>query len=123
MSITTPAIQRKPLRLAILNRHFWPISNSAEMEVAWLQSTLVNSGHDVDVVTIRWQKFWPEQFVFRGSQVYRLSKPLSGPFGKYRFNKALTAHLVEKNMMPSSRLVWATLLARPHWDLGNPFRS
>ncbi len=96
MSITTPAIQRKPLRLAILNRHFWPISNSAEMEVAWLQSTLVNSGHDVDVVTIRWQKFWPEQFVFRGSQVYRLSKPLSGPFGKYRFNKALTAHLVEK---------------------------
>ncbi len=96
MSISTPAIPRKPLRLAILNRHFWPISNSAEMEVAWLQTALVNDGHDVDVVTVRWQKYWPEKFVFRGSQVYRLSKPLSGPFGKYRFNKALSAHLVNR---------------------------
>ena len=96
MSISTPAIQRKPLRLAILNRHFWPISNSSEMEVTWLQMALADEGHDVDVITVRWQKYWPEKFVFRGSQIYRLTKPLSGPFGKYRFNKALAAHLTEK---------------------------
>lgn len=96
MSISSPAIQRKPLRLAILNRHFWPISNSSEMEVTWLQTALARAGHDVDVITVRWQKYWPEKFVFRGSHIYRLPKPLSGPFGKYRFNKALSAHLLEK---------------------------
>ena len=96
MSISKPAIQRRSLRLAILNRHFWPIANSSEMEVTWLQTALVDEGHDVDVITIRWQKYWPEKFVFRGSQIYRLAKPLSGPFGKYRFNKALSAHLMEK---------------------------
>ena len=96
MSISTPAIQRAPLRLAILNRHFWPISNSSEMEVTWLQMALADEGHDVDVITVRWQKYWPEKFVFRGSQIYRITKPLSGPFGKYRFNKALAAHLTEK---------------------------
>lgn len=96
MSISKPVIQRKPLRLAILNRHFWPIANSSEMEVTWLQSALVGAGHDVDVITVRWQKYWPEKFVFRGSHIYRLAKPLSGPFGKYRFNKALSAHLLEK---------------------------
>jgi glycosyltransferase involved in cell wall biosynthesis len=66
------------------------------MEVTWLQTALAGQGHDVDVITVRWQKYWPEKFVFRGSHIYRLSKPLSGPFGKYRFNKALSAHLVEK---------------------------
>ena len=96
MSISTPAIERKPLRLAILNRHFWPIVNSSEMEVNWLQMAVASEGYEVDVVTVRWQKNWPEKFVFRGSQVYRLTKPLSGPFGKYRFNKALSAHLIEK---------------------------
>ena len=96
MSISTPAIPHKPLRLAILNRYFWPISNSAEMEVAWLQTALVDEGHDVDVITVRWHKSWPEKFVFRASQVYRLAKPLSGPFGRYRFNKALSAHLIDQ---------------------------
>lgn len=66
------------------------------MEVAWLQTALVGEGHDVDVITVRWQKYWPEKFVFRGSQIYRLPKPLSGPFGKFRFNKSLAAHLLEK---------------------------
>ena len=85
------------MRLAILNRHFWPISNSAEMEVAWLATAIADAGVDVDVLTVRWQKFWPERLVYRGANVLRLPKPLSGPFGKYRFNKALIAHLVNKN--------------------------
>ena len=66
------------------------------MEVTWLQMALAAEGHDVDVITVRWQKYWPEKFVFRGSLIYRLPKPLSGPFGKYRFNKALSAHLMEE---------------------------
>ena len=66
------------------------------MEVAWLQTALVDEGHDVDVITVRWHKSWPEKFVFRASQVYRLAKPLSGPFGRYRFNKALSAHLIDQ---------------------------
>ncbi len=96
MPISSSAIPRKPLRLAILNRHFWPISNSSEMEVAWLQTAVSNKGYEVDVITVRWQKYWPEESVFRGSRIYRLPKPLSGPFGKYRFNKALSTHFIKK---------------------------
>ena len=96
MSLPT-ATERPSLRLAILNRHFWPISNSAEMEVAWLATAIADAGVDVDVLTVRWQKFWPERLVYRGANVLRLPKPLSGPFGKYRFNKALIAHLVNEN--------------------------
>lgn len=66
------------------------------MAVTWLQTALVEEGHEIDVLTVRWQKYWPEKFVFRGSQIYRLPKPLSGPFGKHRFNKSLAAHLLEK---------------------------
>lgn len=96
MPVNPPAHPRTPRRLAILNRHFWPISNSSEMEVAWLQTALMTAGCQVDVITIRWQKYWPEKFVFRGGQVYRLPKPMSGPFGKFRSGKALSAHLIKK---------------------------
>ena len=90
-----PAHQTKPRRLAILNRHFWPISNASEMEVAWLQNAIAATGLSVEVITVRWQKHWPEKFVFRQNLVHRLPKPLSGPFGKHRFNKALLVHLID----------------------------
>lgn len=89
----TPA---QPRSIAVINRKFWPISGAAELEVGNLCRSLTDSGHDVDILTVRWQKHWPAQFRFDRCDVYRLSKLSSGPFGSFRYLKSLTAHFAKK---------------------------
>lgn len=83
----------QPLRIAIINRKFWPISGAAEMEVANLGRALTAEQHRVDILTVRWQKHWPAEFRYHDCDVYRLTKRSSGPFGSFRYLKALTSHL------------------------------
>lgn len=96
------------MRLAILNRHFWPVSGSAEMEVAYLTQSLLEHSRkehsrnsqlrcSVDIVTVRSQKHWPACSVYRGATIHRIAKPPVGPFGRYRATRLLTSHLVQQN--------------------------
>jgi len=82
----------EPLRIAVINRRFWPISGAAELEVANLCRALSAEQHRLDILTVRWQKHWPAQFRYHDCDVYRLTKPSSGPFGTFRYLKSLTSH-------------------------------
>lgn len=90
-----PRIENRsePLKLAIINRRFWPVSNAAELEVANLCRALTAEQHQVDILTVRWQKHWPSEFRYHDCDVYRLTKLSSGPFGSFRFLKALASRL------------------------------
>lgn len=90
-----PGIENRsqPLRIAIVNRRFWPICGAAELEVANLCRALTAEQHLVDVLTVRWQKHWPAEFRYHDCNIYRLTKPSLGPFGTFRFLKSLTSHL------------------------------
>jgi len=83
----------EPLRLAIINRKFWPISGAAELEVANLCRALTAEQHHVDMLTVRWQKHWPAQLRYHDCDVFRLVKVSSGPFGTFRYLKSLTSQL------------------------------
>lgn len=85
----------QPRSIAVINRKFWPLSGSAELEVGNLCRSLTDSGHDVDILTVRWQKHWPAQFRFDRCDVYRLSKLSNGPFGSFRYLKSLSAHFAQ----------------------------
>jgi len=51
------------------------------------------AGHQVEVFTIRWEKSWPRFFKFQELSVHRLSRPLSGPWGGFRYSKSLSREL------------------------------
>ena len=87
----------EPLKLAVINRRFWPVCNAAELEVANLCRALSAKHHHVDILTVRWQKHWPSELRYHDCDVYRLIKPSAGPFGTFRFTKSLTAHLGQRN--------------------------
>ena len=90
-----PSIENRsePLKLAVINRKFWPVCGAAELEVANLCRALTADQQHVDILTVRWQKHWPSRLRYHDCDVYRLPKLSSGPFGTFRFLKTLTAHL------------------------------
>ena len=94
-----PSIENRsqPLKLAIINRKFWPVCGAAELEVANLSRALTAEQHQVDILTVRWQKHWPSQFRYHDSDVYRLTKLSAGPFGTFRFLKSLASHLGQRD--------------------------
>ncbi len=94
-----PSIENRsePLKLAVINRKFWPVCGAAELEVANLCRALTAEHHHVDILTVRWQKHWPSEFRYHDCDVYRLTKLSSGPFGTFRFLKSLTSHLGQRD--------------------------
>lgn len=95
--MTSTPNRSQPLKLAIINRRFWPISGAAELEVANLCRALTTDQHQVDILTVRWQKHWPTELRYHDCDVYRLTKLSSGPFGTFRFLKALASHLGQRD--------------------------
>jgi glycosyltransferase involved in cell wall biosynthesis len=79
----------KPQRIAIISRRFWPISGPTEHFIADLADHFSKEGHRVELFTAAWQKGWPEECSFREFGVQRLSRPSSGPWGTYRYQRAL----------------------------------
>ncbi len=79
----------KPQRIAIISRRFWPISGPTEHFIADLADQFSTEGHRVELFTAAWQKGWPEECSFREFGVQRLSRPSSGPWGTYRYQRAL----------------------------------
>ena len=79
-----------PLRLLIVTLRFWPMAGPIEMAVGDLASTLKSLGHDIEIITARWGKGWPGHFLIREIPVHRIARPSGGPWGSYRFQRALT---------------------------------
>ena len=76
-------------RIAIVSRRFWPICNSTELAACEVASALDAAGHQVDVLTIRWEKGWPCFFKYQNLNVHRISRPASGPWGGFRYVRNL----------------------------------
>ncbi len=78
-----------PQRIAIVSRRFWPVSGPTEQFIADLADQFSVQGHRVELFTAAWQKGWPEECSFREFGLHRLSRPSSGPWGTYRYQRAL----------------------------------
>ena len=87
-----------PLRLAIITRRFWPYCGPAEMEAAELAELITQSGHHLEIITVRWEKNWPRIFRFRDLEVTRIGRPIGGPWGMFRYLRKLSRHVKEANL-------------------------
>jgi glycosyltransferase involved in cell wall biosynthesis len=96
----------KPKRIAMVSRRFWPISGPTENFAADLADQFVQCGHEVNFFTAAWQKHWPRDCSFREFGLQRLSRPLSGPWGTYRYQRALNRAL--ESFQPDAVLLFGT---------------
>ena len=71
------------------------MSGPAELEVGDLACAFKSLGHHVEVVTARWGKNWPGKFVIREIPVHRITRPAIGPWGSFRFQRALTRFVAQ----------------------------
>lgn len=79
----------KKLRLALITRRFWPLVGGAETVMANLASEFRQQGHDVTLLTARWERQWPADIVHREVPVRRLSQPKARGWGTFRYMQAL----------------------------------
>ena len=84
-------------RLAIVTRRFWPHCGPVEIGVGEIAAAIRRAGHDVEILTVRWEKSWPRNFSFREVDVTRLGRPASGPWGMYRFVRTFSRHIRDSN--------------------------
>ncbi|MCO6457704.1 MAG: glycosyltransferase family 4 protein [Pirellulaceae bacterium] len=77
------------LRLVLVTRRFWPLVGGAEMVVANLADEFTQSGHEVRIVTARWEPHWPRELVHRDVPVFRLPNPPQRGWGTFRYMLAL----------------------------------
>lgn len=80
-------------RIAIVTRRFWPIGGSTAHFAADLADFFVSQSQQVRVFTAAWQRDWPKQCSFRNFDIQRLPRPASGPWGTYRYQRALVREL------------------------------
>ena len=80
-------------RIAIVSRRFWPISGPTEHFLEDLADFFCACGHEVRLLSAAWQKGWPVQCSFREFELRRLPRPTTGPWGNYRYQKALAREL------------------------------
>ncbi|MFK7766228.1 MAG: glycosyltransferase family 4 protein [Mariniblastus sp.] len=88
-------LEAKGLNVAIVARRFWPLAGSTEFAVGDLADALNSKGHHVNILTIRWERNWPSDFHYRESPVRRINRPVSGPWGSYRYLRNLNQTLGE----------------------------
>ncbi len=82
-------------RIAIVSRRFWPISDPTAHFATDLGDFFAAKGNNVRLFTAAWQKTWPDHCSFREFDVRRLSRPASGPWGTFRYQRALVRELEE----------------------------
>ncbi len=84
-----------PLRLAIVTRRFWPYCGLAELDAGEIAGAIQRAGHQVEILTVRWEKNWPRKFTFREIEVTRLGRPATGPWATFRFLRSLSRYVKE----------------------------
>jgi len=50
-------------RLVLISRRFWPLVGGAERAMAGLAQEFQKMGHQVRVVTAKWESHWPAELV------------------------------------------------------------
>lgn len=81
------------LRIAMVTSRFWPVSGMSQILAGDLAVGLREAGHDVEVITSRWEHRWGKLFVFQGVTVHRLPVTSNGPWGNFRTQRALVRYL------------------------------
>ncbi len=107
----------RPLRIAIISRRFWPFAGSTEFAVSDLASAIQRAGHHVDIVTVRWEKSWPQNFEFRELPVHRINRPPTGAWGGFRYLRNLLRHLNE--IQPDGIIVFG--LGEEAWTIAKSY--
>lgn len=79
----------RSLRLVLVTRRFWPLVGGAEMAMANLADEFTRLGHEVRIVTARWEPNWPREVVHREVRVFRLPNPPLRGWGTFRYMMAL----------------------------------
>ncbi len=104
-------------RIAIVTRRFWPISSSTELAACEIASAIDAVGHHVDIFTIRWEKSWPSYFKYQNLNVHRINRPISGPWGSFRYVRNLNRAMAESD--PESIIVFG--LGDEAWAVSKSF--
>lgn len=86
----------RPKRIKLVVRRFWPYSGSTESAAADWATALASRGHQVEVITLRWEKRWPREFDFGNFSVWRVDRPGGTPWGAYRYLKQILARILER---------------------------
>ncbi len=76
-------------RLVLISRRFWPLVGGAERAMAGLAQEFQKMGHQVRVVTAKWESHWPAELVHREIPVTRLANPKTRGWGTYRYISGL----------------------------------
>jgi glycosyltransferase involved in cell wall biosynthesis len=83
------------VRIGIISRRFWPFSGPLEVEAADIAQAIASAGHQVEILTIHWEKNWPRRFQFREIEVVRFSRRFGGPWGMFRFLREMERYIAQ----------------------------
>lgn len=81
------------MRLVLVTRRFWPHIGGAEVAMANLAAELHAAGHQVTLLTARWQDDWPDEIQHRGVRVIRLRQPQTRIWGTLTYVRELARWL------------------------------
>ena len=87
----------KTRRLLVVSKRFWPVSGPTELLAGAFIDQLASREFDIDVLTWRMIKQWPEKFSMGRCQVYRMpwnqrggwSRSAIGYYGRNRWHRSL----------------------------------
>ena len=80
----------------IVTRCFWPQCGHTELALADLARNLHSVGHHVTIATVHWSRQWSANIEFHGIPVMRVSKPVIGPWGTFRYARLLAKRLSDR---------------------------
>lgn len=105
--------------MGIISRRFWPYCGPLEIEAADLAQAMSSAGHEVEILTIHWEKNWPRHFQFREMEVVRFARRLGGPWGMFRFLREMGRYIDQARF--DGLIVYG--LARESWAAVRNFGS
>lgn len=76
-------------RLLLITRRYWPLVGGAERAMAGLAHQFQSEGHQVRLLTAKWENHWPEEIVHREVPVTRLANPKTRGWGTLRYMTVL----------------------------------
>ncbi|QGJ70324.1 Glycosyl transferase [Planctomycetales bacterium 10988] len=98
----------KRMRLVFVTRRFWPLAGGTETVFSHLTRELARRGHQITILTIRWDAKWPQEIYHSGGKVCRIEAPGSLLWGTWRYARALKhwlrQHRQEYDLVYLSRL-------------------
>ena len=114
-----PMIENRSLKIAIVSRRFWPFSGTTEFAVSDLALAIKKAGHEVEILTVRWEKSWPSYFDYQEIPIRRVSRSASAPWSSFRYLRNLQRQIHEVN--PDGIIVFG--IGEETWSISKSFGS